>query len=147
MLAVARSAEDLPNRIVDLVSLEKQIRRFLQDISRTTMSLPPAEKETRATVHELALAFNLKSQSKGKEKGRYTTLTKTTRSGVGVNEGKIRAIMRRATGAGWEGPGGRGKGRADNLSKHREGEEVGKVSYSDSNYTNNAKQANIVTGL
>ncbi|KAI0745631.1 hypothetical protein C8Q76DRAFT_639423 [Earliella scabrosa] len=128
MLAAARAAEDLPNRIVDFVSLEQQIRRFLADIDgRDTMVLPPADKDTRKRVHELATAFNLKSQSKGKGEGRYTTLIKTTKSGIGINEKKIRRIMRQATDGNWEGPsGGGGRSRAVPLSKHREGEEVGK---------------------
>ena len=130
MLAAARAAEDLPNRIVDFVTLEQQIRRFLADIDgRDTMVLPPADKDTRKRVHELATAFNLKSQSKGKGEGRYTTLIKTTKSGIGINEKKIRRIMRQATDGNWEGPsGGGGRSRAVPLSKHREGEEVGKVS-------------------
>ena len=130
MLAAARAAEDLPNRIVDFVDLEQQIRRFLQDIGGpNTMSLPPCDKDTRARVHELATAFNLKSQSKGKGEARYTTLIKKTNSGVGINEGKIRHIMRQATKGKWEAPGGygKGKGKATSLAKHREGEAVGKV--------------------
>ncbi|KAI0708934.1 hypothetical protein C8T65DRAFT_649427 [Cerioporus squamosus] len=121
--------DDLPNRIVDLVDLEAQIRRFLQNIGGpNTMSLPPADKDTRKRVHELAVAFNLKSQSKGKGEARYTTLIKKTNSGVGINEGKIRHIMRQATKGKWEAPEGYGKGRGKvtSLAKHREGEAVGK---------------------
>ncbi|KAL1945851.1 hypothetical protein VTO73DRAFT_1853 [Trametes versicolor] len=131
MLAAARADADadLPNRVTDLVSLEQQIRRFLADIGGSnTMALPPANKETRAQVHQLAMAFNLKSQSKGKGNTRYTTLTKTSKSGVGIQEGKIRRILREATGGAWQGPGGGGKGRSKTMSlaTHREGEEVGK---------------------
>lgn len=118
---------DLPNRIVDLVSLEQQIRRFLADIGgRDTMVLPPCDKETRKRVHELADAFNLKSQSKGKGKARYTTLTKTTRSGVGVNEKKVKRIMRQVAGD-WNGPEWGGRRGGVSLAKHQEGEEIGKV--------------------
>ena len=128
MLAAARSAEDLPNRILNFVDLENQIRRFLEDIGgKDTMTLPPADKDTRKRVHELALAFNLKSQSKGKGESRYTTLVKTSKSGIGINEKKIRRIMREATGGIWQGPTGGARGKAVDLSKHREGEEVGKV--------------------
>lgn len=133
MLAAARADgdADLPNRVTDIVSLEQQIRRFLADIGGSnTMALPPANKETRAQVHQLAMAFNLKSQSKGKGNTRYTTLTKTSKSGVGIQEGKIRHILRQATGGAWQGSGG-GKGRSKTMSlaTHREGEEVGKVSF------------------
>ncbi|KAI0644699.1 hypothetical protein C8Q79DRAFT_973205 [Trametes meyenii] len=132
MLAAARAADemDLPNRITDLVSLEQQIRRFLADIgNRSPMSLPPADKETRKQIHELAGAFNLKSQSKGKGDARYTTLIKTSRSGVGINERKIRRILKQATNGAWEGPDGsygKGRSKVTSLAKHREGEEVGK---------------------
>ncbi|KAI9061711.1 hypothetical protein FKP32DRAFT_1594232 [Trametes sanguinea] len=133
MVAAARAAADadLPNRITDLVSLEQQIRRFLANIGGPqSMSLPPADKETRKRVHELATAFNLKSQSKGSGDSRYTTLTKTSRSGIGINERKIRRILKQATNGAWEGPdtGNYGKGRSKTMSlaKHREGEEVGK---------------------
>ncbi|CDO76051.1 hypothetical protein BN946_scf184696.g3 [Trametes cinnabarina] len=134
MLAAARAAADadLPNRITDFVSLEQQIRRFLADIGGPQiMSLPPADKETRKRVHELATAFNLKSQSKGSGDSRYTTLTKTSRSGIGINERKIRRILKQATNGAWEGPetGKSGRSKAMSLAKHREGEEVGKASY------------------
>ncbi|KAI0661398.1 hypothetical protein C8Q70DRAFT_1052478 [Cubamyces menziesii] len=125
MLAAARAAADadLPNRITDLVSLEQQIRRFLTDIGgKTTMALPPADKETRKKIHELAGAFNLKSQSKGSGQNRYTTLTKTTRSGIGINEKKIRRILKQATNGTWEPSGGYGRAKAVSLAKHRDGE-------------------------
>lgn len=130
MLAAARAAQDLPNRIVDFTTLEQQIRRFLEDIGgRDTMALPPTDKATRKRVHELATAFGLKSQSKGSGDARYTTLIKTSKSGIAVKEGKIRRIMKEATNGSWQGPGRGGKGsdKAMSLAKHREGEEIGKV--------------------
>ena len=69
MLAAARleSHIEVENRVVDFVSLEAQIRRFLFDIGgKDTMVLPPCDKATRKRIHELADAFNLKSQSKGR---------------------------------------------------------------------------------
>ncbi|OBZ70758.1 hypothetical protein A0H81_09280 [Grifola frondosa] len=92
MLAAARLDADIEisNRVVDLVSLEQQIRRFLTDIGgKREMVLPPADKETRKRVHELAAAFNLKSQSRGNGASRYTTLIKTSRSGIQINEKKV----------------------------------------------------------
>lgn len=126
MLAAACAQENLPDRIVDFVTLEQQIRRFLADIDGgNTMALPPCDKETRKHIHDLAGAFNLKSQSKGNGTARYTTLIKTSKSGIGITEGKIRAIMKKATN-GTRSVNWRAKA---NLAKHREGEEVGKVSY------------------
>ena len=134
MLAAARleSHIEVENRVVDFVSLEAQIRRFLFDIGgKDTMVLPPCDKATRKRIHELADAFNLKSQSKGKGMGRYTTLIKTSKSGLGINERKVKHILRANKDSPWDAPdGGRGKGKAriHSLAKHREGEEVGKVS-------------------
>ncbi|KZT63736.1 hypothetical protein DAEQUDRAFT_770335 [Daedalea quercina L-15889] len=132
MLAAAKldSHVEVENRVVGFVSLEAQIRRFLADISgKGTMALPPCDKDTRKKIHELASAFNLKSESKGKGTGRYTTLVKTSRSGIAINEKKIRGILKRNQDSIWDAPGrGKGKGRAgQSLAKHREGEEVGKA--------------------
>ncbi|EIM82616.1 uncharacterized protein STEHIDRAFT_101963 [Stereum hirsutum FP-91666 SS1] len=120
----------LPNRVTDLASVEAQIRRFLADIGGSgSMVLPPMAKDSRKAVHELAAAFNLKSESKGKGDGRYTTLKKTTRSGFKANEKKVRGIMR-SNGVyvnvtrGGGGGGGGGKG---GTMKPKEGEEVGKA--------------------
>ncbi|KAJ7784463.1 hypothetical protein B0H16DRAFT_298750 [Mycena metata] len=137
MLAAARldpTITVLPNRVIDMTTLVQQIRRFIADIGGpSTMSLPPTDKETRKNIHEMAIAFNLKSQSKGKGDSRYTTLAKTTRSGLGVNEGKVAKIMRRgANGRGGAGfvryeSGDKGKARVAAMPRHRDGDEVGKA--------------------
>ncbi|KAI0075860.1 hypothetical protein K474DRAFT_1708659 [Panus rudis PR-1116 ss-1] len=117
------------NQVINFTTLEAQIRRFLADVGgKETMALPPADKATRAKIHELATAFKLKSQSKGQGASRYTTLIKTTSSGIGVNERKVRRIVR-SMNPDWEGPRGNGTGRSKvmSLAKHKEGEEVGKA--------------------
>lgn len=123
---------DLPHRVVDFPSLVTQIRAFVANIGgRSTMSLPPMEKDTRAEVHKLALAFNLQSKSLGKGKARYTTLTKTSRTGYNIDEQKVGNIVRKsADGGGFSRPydrGGGGKGNNAQMPKHRDGDEVGKV--------------------
>lgn len=139
MLAASRldpTINVIPNRIVDITTLVTQIRRFVADLNGpSSMSLPPASKETRKNVHELALAFGLKSVSKGHGDARYTTLIKTTRTGQRADEWKIAKVVRRAGGAGARGDSfgefvdGR-RGRGAKVPKHREGEEVGAVSLS-----------------
>lgn len=135
MLAAARADPDgpieLPNRIVDLSTLEQQIRRFLENLGGpSSMTLPPCDKETRRKVHLLADAFSLKSASKGNGEKRYTTLTKTSWSGLGeVREGKVRSILREDNGYWAGGRGGKGRVQPTSLAKHREGEEVGKVRF------------------
>ncbi|TFY79598.1 hypothetical protein EWM64_g4414 [Hericium alpestre] len=117
---------EISNRVVDMASMEQQIRRFLANIGGpNSMSLPPMEKYARKTVHELATAFNLKSQSKGKDNARYTTLSKTTRSGVGINEKKINKILKKAGVVVSSASGGR-QGQPPK-HKPREGEIVGKA--------------------
>ena len=123
----------IPNRVIDMTTLVQQIRRFLADVGGpSTMSLPPANKETRKNVHEMAMAFGLNSQSKGKGNARYTTLIKTSRSGIAIDERKVARIVRRnrsGSGDGGEfvGKNGSGKGGRVVVPKHREGDEVGKV--------------------
>ena len=134
----------LPNRIIDMVTLVQQIRRFIDDEERQTMSLPPTNKATRKNIHDLALAFNVKSLSKGNGDARYTTLTKTWKTGVlDVDENRVAKIARRKNYLRDE-LFVRGKARGDAFVKdkkgkksrtggqalvphHREGEEVGKV--------------------
>jgi hypothetical protein len=79
-------------------------------------------------VHEIAMAFNLKSVSKGKGTTRYTILTKTTRSGDQVNEGRIAWLVRRSEGRGdsFISEDRKGKGVLK-VPRHREGDVVGKA--------------------
>ena len=63
-LKASRDAEEdneLPGRTPDIVPLEQEIRTFLADINRESLELPPFSKVTRAKVHEIAKALNLKS--------------------------------------------------------------------------------------
>ncbi len=136
MLAAASSNPTiivLPNRVIDLTTLVQQIRRFIADIGGpSSMTLPPTNKATRKDIHEIALAFGLTSQSKGKESVRYTTLYKTSLSGIRVNEAKVAKIMRRSGGPGLKGESFSSEGwkrkNAVTMPKQREGDEVGKVS-------------------
>jgi len=134
MLAAAKldpTITVLPNRVIDMTTLVQQIRRFLDDLDGPqSMTLPPCNKSTRKLVHELANAFSLKSISKGRGDARYTTLTKTTMSGIRINEKKVGRIVRRGGGqyfgggGDWEGGDRKGKTK---MARHKEGDEVGKV--------------------
>lgn len=146
MLAAARvdpTITVLPNRIIDMVTLVQQIKRFINDEDHQSMALPPTDRHTRKNIHELALAFNMKSISKGKGDARYTTLTKTSRSGFDVNEAKVAKIVRRKNDPREDSFVKRSKTRGDDkggkkarsgapalVPRHREGEEVGKVKFS-----------------
>jgi hypothetical protein len=131
MIAAAKfdPSIEIPNRIVDMVSVEKQIRRFLANKRRNTMALPAADKEIRKGMHELANAFNLKSKSKGGANGRYTTLTKTKHSGFNISEKKVAGVLKRyKTGAPFGGSQWKGKGKGtQGQIQTREGDVVGHV--------------------
>ncbi|KAF4597846.1 hypothetical protein EYR38_006237 [Pleurotus pulmonarius] len=128
VLAAARldpTSVSMPDRIIDMQTLEGKIRQFIANIGGpNTMSLPPMRKDLRKMVHEMALAFNLKSKSDGKGDARYTTLTKTTRTGVAINEFKINKIVRRSGGRGFTAPPRNGN---TNQMKMKDGDEVGKA--------------------
>ncbi|KDQ27333.1 hypothetical protein PLEOSDRAFT_1076550 [Pleurotus ostreatus PC15] len=128
VLAAARldpTSVSMPNRIIDMQTLENKIRQFIANIGGPrTMSLPPMRKDLRKMVHEMALAFNLKSKSEGKGDARYTTLTKTTRTGVAINEFKVSKIVRRSGGRGFTAPPRNGN---TNQMKMKDGDEVGKA--------------------
>jgi R3H domain len=80
--------------IVDLPSLVSQIRVFLADLGGSqSMVLPPMDKESRARVHVIATCFKLKSKSAGVGSARHTTLIRTTKSGVKVDEKKINYVL------------------------------------------------------
>jgi len=111
-----------------MASLEKQIRKFLADPSRSNMALPVTDKETRKRIHLLSGAFNLKSKSKDGMTGRYTTLIKTKHSGYGINEKKIAGMMKGFKArASFDGPGFKGKGKQGSMGgpKTQEGDVVG----------------------
>ncbi|KAJ2911575.1 hypothetical protein MD484_g8841, partial [Candolleomyces efflorescens] len=122
----------LPNRIIDISTLVQMLHKFVNDLGgKNQLSLPPTDKETRKNVHELAIAFGLKSVSKGKGEARYVSVVKTTRCGPGrVDERKVARIVRRSGGAGARGNdftsgsrGGPGGGRGGFVPKHKEGDE------------------------
>lgn len=113
-------------RFPDMAALEVQLRTFINNIGgQNTMALPPMEKFARKKVHELAQAFNLKSKSMGRGNTRYTTLIRTSRSGIAIDEPKIRRIAGRMGGA--RITTSRSKPSTGAMPRHRDGDEVGKV--------------------
>lgn len=54
-----------------LRQINTQITSFLLDNGKTTLPLPPMDKETRRKVHMLAELYDLKSKSKGKGNSRF----------------------------------------------------------------------------
>ena len=96
MIAAARldPSIEIRHRIVDMVSVEQQIRRFLADNSKNDMALPACDKSTRKKIHNLAALFGLKSKSKNGSLGRYTTLMKTRHSGRNIDEQEVARMMK-----------------------------------------------------
>ncbi|KAF8321500.1 hypothetical protein F5887DRAFT_927811 [Amanita rubescens] len=131
MLVAARQDPKItvigPNRVIDMTTLVQQIKRFIANPDGPrTMALPPASKETRKLVHEMAAAFNLKSKSDGHGDARYTVLIRTSRSGLRVDEAKVARIMRRSHGGEFNKSDRKGKGKSG-PPRQKEGEEVGKA--------------------
>ncbi len=67
---------------VDLSSIADQISAFVEDIRIETLELPPMDKRSRKKVHLIADCYDLKSKSRGPEGNRYTTLIRTSRTGL-----------------------------------------------------------------
>ena len=125
----ARRAAEAAAAAVSLETIAEHMRAFVTDLGGAPMlALPPMEKRMRKLVHDLANAFNLNSKSEGNGKARFTTLTKTTMSGVRVDERKIARILGKPKPDGGGGGGGKGKGKAVGKIRPRDGEVVGGVS-------------------
>jgi hypothetical protein len=86
---------EIPHRVVDIVTVEQQIRRFLADENKKDMALPACGKITRKEIHILAAQFGLGSESKDGASGRYTTLLKKKHSGEDVDERKVGSLMKK----------------------------------------------------
>lgn len=54
-----------------LADVDRMIQDFMSDPGRSTLQLPPMEKEARKKVHMLAECYDLKSKSKGKGASRF----------------------------------------------------------------------------
>ncbi|KAF8840896.1 hypothetical protein BDN67DRAFT_902575 [Paxillus ammoniavirescens] len=121
----------IPNAIVDMASVEAQIRRFVANIGGAqSMALPPMDSASRKKVHQLAEALNLKSKSKGGGVGRYTTLIKTTRTGTRINEDKVNALRKRfgkTFDRAYDRKEGKGGKEKEKVPRHRDGDVVGKA--------------------
>lgn len=106
------------------------MRKFVADIGGArTHPLPPMDRKMRKTVHDLAHAFKLNSKSKGSGAARSTTLTKTTLSGMNVDEKAIARILGLSSSyVTYEGGKSKGWPRAGRM-RPRDGEVVGEVRY------------------
>jgi hypothetical protein len=115
---------------MSLETVVGHMRQFVTDIGGPgTYPLPPMDPKTRKTAHELAHAFELKSKSKSSGSDRFTTPTKTTLSGMNVDEKAIARILGHPssymTHEGRKGKGRPGAGRI----RPRDGEVVGEVRF------------------
>jgi hypothetical protein len=62
------------------IQIHEELRIFLQDVTKTTRSFPPMDKDDRKSLHEIASVLNLKSKSVGAGKNRAPVLYKTNRT-------------------------------------------------------------------
>ncbi|KAG8747152.1 hypothetical protein FRC10_002201 [Ceratobasidium sp. 414] len=77
-----------------LPALESKLRAFVANLGVRTMALPAMDKESRRRVHLLAECFRIKTASKGSGTGRYVSLIRTSRTGLAIDEAKIRRLIR-----------------------------------------------------
>lgn len=90
-----------PSKEPDMIDLDHMITNFVTfRPDQSSLSLPPLSKKARASVHQLATLYGLKSKSMGTGNNRYPVLHRTHRTDVQhVNKQKVRAILRRRTNA------------------------------------------------
>ncbi|KAG8713099.1 hypothetical protein FRC09_019096 [Ceratobasidium sp. 395] len=123
--------------VSSLPAIEPKLRAFVANLGMKTMALQAMDKESRRRVHLLAECFGIKTDSKGSGTGRYITLIRTSRTGLAVDEAKIRRLVRAAeeaedTGmaafnrAYYRNDGERAGGGKSKI-KTRDGEEVGRT--------------------
>lgn len=161
---------ETPGQILDMISVEQQIRHFLADKDKKDMALPACGSGMRWRIHNLATLFGLKSESKDGELGRYTTLFKLKGSGKNVDEREVDKLMKKfnrralddAFGDEWDDlwkgrgkgkgkAGGKGKGKAklkdkseNGRLKTREGDVVGQVRASSLTESDSCLQTHIL---
>ncbi|KAG8712024.1 hypothetical protein FRC09_020290 [Ceratobasidium sp. 395] len=123
--------------VSSLPAIEPKLRAFVANLGMKTMALQAMDKESRRRVHLLAECFGIKTDSKGSGTGRYITLIRTSRTGLAVDEAKIRRLVRAAEEAEdagmaafnrayYRNDGERGSGGKARI-KTRDGEEVGRT--------------------
>src|SRR5690606_15484759 len=62
---------------VNFMEMNREIKRFLQDLTEQELSLQAMNACQRKYVHKLASCYHLKSKSRGKGDNRFTVLYKT----------------------------------------------------------------------
>ncbi|KAL1410593.1 squalene synthetase-like protein [Vanrija albida] len=75
-----------------LEQVNAQVAEFMADATKTTLTLPPMDKEARKKVHMLAECYDLKSKSRGKGLARFPVLIKLVRSGL-RDEDKLERLI------------------------------------------------------
>ncbi|KAH7339516.1 hypothetical protein B0J17DRAFT_716528 [Rhizoctonia solani] len=79
--------------LLTVSAAETRLRSFVNNINLQKMALPAMDKESRRRVHLLAECFKIGTVSKGKGVGRYVTLKRTSRTGINIDEKKIRRLV------------------------------------------------------
>ncbi|KAG9099388.1 hypothetical protein FRC06_005309 [Ceratobasidium sp. 370] len=122
--------------VSSLPALEPKLRAFVANLGMHTMALQAMDKESRRRVHLLAECFGIKTASKGSGTGRYVTLIRTSRTGLAIDEARIRRLIRAADaedggGASFNQAYYRGDGEGGNKGKAkiktRDGEVIGRT--------------------
>ncbi|WWD17876.1 hypothetical protein CI109_102320 [Kwoniella shandongensis] len=122
---------------VSLDYVDQKIQIFLDDGGKSTLSLPPMDKEGRKKVHLLAECYGLKSKSRGS--GKTSVLLKLQRSGTVIDKVRRERLLTAAPQSGGKfykalfsrGGGGGDKGKSKSRAppgpsvRHKDGDMVG----------------------
>ncbi|CAE6448867.1 unnamed protein product [Rhizoctonia solani] len=82
--------------LLTLSDVETRLRSFVNNLAQNNMAFPAMDKESRRRIHLMAECFKISTTSKGKGVGRYVTLKRTSRTGIGIDEKKIRRLVNAA---------------------------------------------------
>lgn len=124
------TASDAFPSMLSMARLQQGIESFLSDATKSTFALPPMNKQMRASVHSLAMAYNLRSKSRGNGENRFPLLYKTLQSGRNVNRKAVQRLVSMPVELGMPRSKGKGSVKQDRggditISRNREGAQVG----------------------
>ncbi|EME39937.1 hypothetical protein DOTSEDRAFT_82684 [Dothistroma septosporum NZE10] len=81
---------------MNMKQVHDELRDFLRSDEHRERAFPPMAKIDRKALHEVAMALNLNSQSRGAGKKRFTIVTKTSRTAI-YDQGMFNDVMSAST--------------------------------------------------
>lgn len=81
---------------MDMKQVHDELRDFLRSDEHRERAFPPMAKIDRKALHEIAMALNLNSNSRGAGKKRFTVVTKTSRTAI-YDQGMFNDVIKEST--------------------------------------------------